>query len=74
MNWQRSSGENEGGRPQCVRRPSGAWRLVRGPILRAPNWAIEGQSERERGPSALRSAKGDTAVRDFVEKGAFQVT
>ena len=33
-----------------VERPTGAWRLVRGEILRAPNWAGQGQAvwERER--------------------------
>lgn len=44
-----------------MERPTGAWRLVRGKILRAPNWAgpEQRQSERERGESVSRSGFGE---------------
>lgn len=61
-----------------MERPTGAWRLVRGKILRAPNWAARArQSERERGESVSRSGFGegeDGGVWELMVKGAFQVT
>lgn len=59
--------------------PTGAWRLVRGWILRAPNWAGQGQAvwERERGVSlkiwVLERRKME-GVWELMVKGAFQVT
>lgn len=39
--------------PVCDERPTGAWRLIRAKILRALNWAGQGQAvwEEERGVS-----------------------
>lgn len=39
--------------PVCAERPTGAWRLIRAKILRALNWASQGQAvwEEERGVS-----------------------
>lgn len=74
-----AGGEREGGEPVrptsvCAERPTGAWRLVRGKILRALNWLDPGQAvwEKERGVSLkmwIRGRRKMEGVQELMVKG-----